>query len=382
MTTPPTTAGWYPDPDGSGGQRYWDGAAWTDQPPDAPDTSDASEETAAWPSELPPWPEDMEMPSWEEAGKADPVADVEDPVVEESPAEDSPAEDVAVDDSAVEDDAAETPVVEESTDPPEDPAEPIVAADESDASSEQTTNVVQLLDQPTAVVKLPEPPGAVAPTFPPPPSSVPAFAVAAPSDSGSPSSPLKGYLAGVGALLVVLVGVLVWAFAFADPGPDSTETTGAGGTSETAGTSDPTTDSADPADATADGPTAAGGQTLDGEVAITNNGIEVTPTVTAADNDLLTKTASGEFVVVRLTLLNNGQLPATFLADQQVLTAGGQTYNTETESTFYLGGISAVLYPGQPIDVAFAYDVPPGTAPESLLVHGDLASEGAVIELG
>ena len=91
--------------------------------------------------------------------------------------------------------------------------------------------------------------------------------------------------------------------------------------------------------------------------------------------------ASGEFVVVRLTLLNNGELPATFLADQQVLNAGGQTYNTETESTFYLGGISAVLYPGQPVDVAFAYDVPPGTALESLQVHGDLASAGAVLPL-
>jgi Protein of unknown function (DUF2510)/Domain of unknown function (DUF4352) len=30
MTTPPGPAGWYPDPDGSGGQRYWDGTSWTE----------------------------------------------------------------------------------------------------------------------------------------------------------------------------------------------------------------------------------------------------------------------------------------------------------------------------------------------------------------
>ena len=28
---PPTPAGWYPDPSGTGGQRWWDGQRWTDQ---------------------------------------------------------------------------------------------------------------------------------------------------------------------------------------------------------------------------------------------------------------------------------------------------------------------------------------------------------------
>lgn len=31
MTHPPTPAGWYPDPGGSGGERYWDGSGWTTQ---------------------------------------------------------------------------------------------------------------------------------------------------------------------------------------------------------------------------------------------------------------------------------------------------------------------------------------------------------------
>ncbi|WP_347133336.1 DUF4352 domain-containing protein [Mycobacterium sp. DL] len=52
MTTPQTPAGWYSDPDGSGGQRYWDGHAWTEHrapapqpppPPPLPPTAAAAE---------------------------------------------------------------------------------------------------------------------------------------------------------------------------------------------------------------------------------------------------------------------------------------------------------------------------------------------------
>lgn len=43
--TPPS--GWYPDPDGSGGQRFWDGAAWTSASTPAPTTSDRPQPHAA-----------------------------------------------------------------------------------------------------------------------------------------------------------------------------------------------------------------------------------------------------------------------------------------------------------------------------------------------
>jgi uncharacterized protein len=43
MSTPPAAAGWYPDPQGTGSYRYWDGARWTDAlssaiPPAGPTT--------------------------------------------------------------------------------------------------------------------------------------------------------------------------------------------------------------------------------------------------------------------------------------------------------------------------------------------------------
>jgi hypothetical protein len=45
VTTPSTPAGWYPDPDGSGGQRYWDGSAWTEhRAPASPEPAAPTEE--------------------------------------------------------------------------------------------------------------------------------------------------------------------------------------------------------------------------------------------------------------------------------------------------------------------------------------------------
>ena len=169
MTTPPTTAGWYPDPDGSGGQRYWDGAAWTDHGPDATDTPGATEETSAWPAELPPWPEDMTMPSWEEAGKAEPVSEVEPPEADVAP----------------EPEAAEEPAEADEQDEPE---VATLAAEEPDASADQSTAVVELVDQdqPTAVVTLP---GTSAAGGPPTPAPAQPAPVPAPTQAGGAANP-------------------------------------------------------------------------------------------------------------------------------------------------------------------------------------------------
>ena len=384
MTTPPTAAGWYPDPDGSGGQRYWDGTEWTAQRPEGPEFT---EETSAWPAELPPWPEDvMAMPSWEDAGKgeppvidADPQPDAEPEAEPEQPgAETEPADTDEQDPPAAAEHESE-PEAEPVIDAPAEVSEPVEPpADQwpqPDLTIPTVTPTTPAFDQTTAVV----------PTLPPPAEPV-AFGDAAFGDVGAieakpaPKSPLKGYLLGVAALLIVLIGVLVWAFAFADPGSGSTDAAGTDGTVETGGATAPavpTTDSADAGDA----PAPAEGSVVDGDVTITQNGVDTVPTVSAVDNEFLTKTATGKFVLVKLTFLNNGQSPATFLSDQQVLTAGGQPYSPDTEATFYLNGISAVLYPGEPVQVTVAYDIPADSNPEFIQVSGDLGSPGARIAL-
>ncbi|TQK30572.1 DUF4352 domain-containing protein [Arthrobacter sp. SLBN-53] len=379
MTTPPTAAGWYPDPDGSGGQRYWDGTEWTAQRPEGPEFT---EETSAWPAELPPWPEDvMAMPSWEDAGKGEPPVIAADPQPEPEPEIAPEAE--SADGYAHDQDEQDQPVASEyETEPEPEPA--VDAPAEAPEPSEQpaddwpqpdltiptVTPTTPAFDQTTAVV----------PTLPPPAEPVAFGDVGAIEAKPAPKSPLKGYLLGVAALLIVLVGVLVWAFAFADPGSGSPAATGTDGTVETDGATAPavpTTDSADAGDAAAP----AEGSVVDGDVTITQNGVDTVPTVSAVDNEFLTKTATGKFVLVKLTFLNNGQSPATFLSDQQVLTAGGQPYSPDTEATFYLNGISAVLYPGEPVQVTVAYDIPADSNPEFIQVSGDLGSAGGRIAL-
>lgn len=372
MTTPPSAAGWYPDPDGSGGQRYWDGSTWNEH---GPATDPAAEESSAWPAELPPWPEDLaEMPSWEDAGKGESIVEV--------PAD---AEEFASAD-APDADGSDSPGDEDAVLPDAAPA-----AEDSDAEGSDTKAADAGPEPAEPATESVAPEAPVAPETPEPPddhAAGPSFAM--PFAAEQPTSPVQTqpagknkattYLIAIGALAaVILVGVLVWAFVINKPDTES-EATGADETSETVGETTAATDSVAPDTAEGD-PATATGQAVDGDVTITSNGVDIVPTVSPPDNELLTKAAAGEFVVVHLTLTNNGPAPATFLADQQILTAGGQTFTPETEATLYLNGISAVLEPGVPVDISFAFDVPPGTPPESLEVHGDLGTPGAALPL-
>jgi len=80
-------------------------------------------------------------------------------------------------------------------------------------------------------------------------------------------------------------------------------------------------------------------------------------------------------------VLNSGDAEATFLGTWQKLKAGGSTYSIDDVATAYLNGTSAPLNPGDTADVAIAFDVPSGTQPETLEVHGDAMTAGADVPL-
>ena len=330
MTTP---AGWYPDPDGSGGQRYWDGSIWTEH-------------------RSPAIPESTEQPTSHE------VAAGEQPtvVVPTRPAEASGGgAHRAPEPDAQPDPGATTPV----TWPPSQ-AEPTAP------SAETTAPVFTGEPTPTATGAPPEPPDS---GFPP--------AAEQPVSNGNRQLIIK-FGAACAALLVVLVVVLVYAFFIHK---NDTTQIGASGNTTTSKSASPTT-SAAKTQTQSESPTAAPGseQATDSGITFAVDSVETAPSVKYQDAPV-EKTAQGEFVIVHMTVLNSGDAPVTFLGTLQKLKAAGTTYSIDDEATFYLNGGLAELNPGDSADVGLAFDVPPGTVPETLEVHGDPMGAGVDLPL-
>lgn len=358
MTTPPTPAGWYPDPDGSGGQRYWDGSTWTEhRAPAAPEPAAPAEPT----------------PSAEVPGSEQPTAIVKLPPVGDHVG------------------AHRAPEPEPESDPeptpePEPGPTAVINLDSVPSSpsvpGEQATSVIQ------------RPQGAFEPTSQ-------AFE-APPSYAGSEFSPMPSgerpadderrkliiwFGAACAALLAVLVVVIIYGVFFnmsnttqlSGPTTSATEaespTTepGNGWGSETETATESPTESPT-------APSGSGGQGTDGGLTFAVTGVETAPSVQYQDAPV-EKTAQGEFVIVHMTVLNSGAEPATFLGTYQKLNAGGITYYIDDEATFYVGGGLAELAPGDQADVALAFDVPPGTTPESIELHADPMGAGVQVPL-
>jgi hypothetical protein len=348
MTTPPTPAGWYPDPDGSGGQRYWGGSTWTEHR--SPAAHEPTEPTAP-----------TEPPGSEQPTTAVPTRPAGEHVGAHRAAEPEPTPEPA------------PPPEPEPTPEPVSPPEPepgptaVIDLPASLPSAQQTTPIIP----------------------PPPPPAEPSYASAplAPPPSGGPPAPddrrklLIWFGSACAALLAVLVLVVIYGVFINKPeiissGPSSTSKSATPTTSSDNGWGNSTqTASASPTTASGSGP-----QASDGSLTFAVTGVESAPSVKYQDAPV-EKTAQGEFLVVHMTVLNSGDAQGTFLATLQKLKAGGTTYSIDDDATAYLNGTWADLNAGDTADVAIAFDVPPGTTPESLEVHGDPMSAGVDVPL-
>jgi cytoskeletal protein RodZ len=225
---------------------------------------------------------------------------------------------------------------------------------------------------------------------PPPPPAEPSVASAPlePPPPGEPPAPddrrklLIWFGSACAALLAVLVLVIIYGlFLHKDPGLRVSTSPGSMSESATPTTS---TKSKSSTESTTESPTTASGsgaQASDGGITFAITGTETAASVKYQDAPVV-KNAQGEYIVVHMTVLNSGDAQGTFLATLQKLKAGGTTYSIDDEATAYLNGTWADLpAAGDTADVAIAFDVPPGTTPESLEVHGDAASTGVEVPL-
>jgi hypothetical protein len=347
MTTPPPTpAGWFPDPEQAGTLRYWDGATWTEHRSPAPEAA------------APAAPEQPEEP----AAAADPghVGSHRAP----EPAPEPP--------SVTDQPTTEVPQREWTPEPPPELRDWVSSEPELQASSysEPTTD-------PTPE-QAPEPPAETVPyadattSTPPEPPAVEPPAGTEPRVPVDNRKLVMGFAGAVAALLLVLALAAVYAFVIHKP--DSVDASSPTTETTTVTTEAPTSDESSASESP---PPPAGA--VDGPLTFSVVGVERGATITDSENEFLTKDAQGEFIVVRLTVQNTSPDPGQFLGTFQKLNAGGQVYTIDDEATFYVGGGFVDIPPGGQVDVGLAYDVPPGTVPESVELHADPASPGAVL---
>ena len=98
-------------------------------------------------------------------------------------------------------------------------------------------------------------------------------------------------------------------------------------------------------------------------------------------NPYLQSKAKGEFINVRLQVVNIGSQPQTYFATNQKLIVGSQTFSADTTAAMGVGGADEEINPGLSVSTTVSFDVPPGTVPNYLEVHDSMFSGGAKIRL-
>jgi hypothetical protein len=245
---------------------------------------------------------------------------------------------------------------------------------------------------PTAVLGL----GSTVPGEQPTAQVIPPTPPAEPSYFGTPLEPPPSGEAGApddrrrliiwfGAACAALLAVLALVVVYGVFIHKDNTTQIASGSSATSKSATPTTSGSgrsSETNTTGESPTSvpSAGAVTDGNFSFEVTEVETAPSVKYGDAPVQ-KTAQGEFLIVHMTVTNTGAMSATFLGTLQKLKAGGTTYSIDDEATFYLNGGMAQLNPGDQTALAIAFDVPQGTTPESLEVHGDPMSAGAEVPI-
>jgi hypothetical protein len=265
------------------------------------------------------------------------------------------------------------------SDAPPSSAPPSEAATTVTPSYEPPTYGAPSYDAPPFGAPPSEAPSYEAPTFETtsyeaPPVTTPSSFAGSDGTGGPPDNRkvLIGYLSGVGVLLLALILAAVYGFVIRDNTPPqlaSPSTSTSSTTSSEASTTETTSESATATPG-------AGDEATDGEFVFSVASTDSGGTITSPIDESVVKTANGEYFVVYINVGNNGATPITWLSVLQTLSDGTQTYSPDVDASAALTGSEITIDPGAQLQVALAFDVPVGTVPTTIQLHGDPGSAG------
>lgn len=139
-----------------------------------------------------------------------------------------------------------------------------------------------------------------------------------------------------------------------------------------------------PAPTTAAAPAASGIGTpvSDGDFEFTVT--KVNPGVSSIGTSPITKQAQGQFVLVYMTVKNNGKSQAFFdVTAQKMMDQQGRELTADAGAGFYVDpkNVLAQINPGNTVKGIVVYDIPADSVPTSIKVHDSFLSGGATIRL-
>lgn len=397
MTTPPTPADWYPDPENAGYLRYWDGSSWTEHRAPAPGAAQP-------PADEPPADQ---PPADEQATSVVSLPDEATNVYATRPVEQEPTPEGAQQEPVQPYDthpqASCEPFLADST-----PWNPPLPSWDSPSTGQTYAQPEQSSEAPgyeTSGSETPSeerPAETPAPQSDPPPFETARFETYEPARFAPPPGPppdyysstptgpsgdkpnmklVAGILGGAAVILVVIAVVVTLAVMRTDqPTVTSQGTT----PTDSATTSSETTTSeteAEPTPPESLTPPPPGAEGSDGDFTFSVAGTETGDTVTSNVDESIQSTAQGMYYVVYVNVTNTGAAPITFVATFQQLNVAGQTFPLDDQATALLEGTLAEITPGETTEIPLVYDVPVDTVPTGILLRADPATAGVELPL-
>lgn len=173
--------------------------------------------------------------------------------------------------------------------------------------------------------------------------------------------------------IVLLLVFLALGCSGSDSGSDNTQS----------GTTEQTAQS-DTQDQTSEPPTyQVGDRVTVGDRAYTITNVKTTPTV--GDNEYTTKTATGIYVLVTMTIENTGKESSTMSSnDVKIVDSEGRTFESDTQAWATLKDniLLKQIQPGLPVTGETVFDVPKGIDATLQVTDGGWTTEPVNITLG